>query len=107
MKPASRRTRAYMRARCKKLAYARRAVNDGIVLSVREREFPTAIAVPRARFTRVRWELWRWSAAQWAWVKPRTVPILVALAGMLFVLASADYLAHVHATPMHHVPAFK
>jgi hypothetical protein len=95
-----------MRARYKKLAYARRALNHGPVM-FGLREFPTAIVVPREPVARARWELRRWATAKWAWFKPRTVPILVAVAGMIFVLASADYLAHVHATPMHTVPAFK
>jgi hypothetical protein len=73
------------------------------VLCARDREFPAAIVVPRERSQRLRWELWRSAIATWAWIKPRTVPILVAVAGMVFVLVSADYLAHVHATPMHHV----
>jgi hypothetical protein len=101
-----RRTRAYMRARYKKLAYARRALNHGPSV-FGEREFPKATLLSREPVERVSWELRRWAVAQWTWVRPRTVPILVALAGMIFVLISADYLAHVHATPMHAVPAFK
>jgi len=29
----------------------------------------------------------------WLWLRPRTVPIIVALAGMLAVLGSAEYLS--------------
>jgi hypothetical protein len=87
----------------KRLAKRRAALNHGIVLSPRDTEFPQAVLLPRS----ARWELWRWALAKWAWVRPRTVPLLVAAAGMIFLLVSADYLAHVHATPMHTIPAFK
>jgi hypothetical protein len=94
-----------MRARYKKLAYARRALNHGPV-SYGDREFPKAILLPREPVERARYELRRGASESWLWVKPRIVPILVAFAGMLFVLASAEYLSHVHAA-MHTIPAFK
>jgi hypothetical protein len=87
----------------KRLAKRRAALNHGIVLAPRDPEFPTAVLLPRT----ARWELWRWAIAKWAWVRPRTVPLLVAAASMIFLLMSADYLAHVHASPMHAIPAFK
>lgn len=46
-------------------------------------------------------DLRRWLVARWAWFRPRTVPCVVAGLGMLFVLKSADYLAH-H-KPVQHV----
>ena len=33
-----------------------------------------------------------WFAARWRWFRPRTIPLLVAFAGMLVVLGSASYL---------------
>lgn len=35
-----------------------------------------------------------WLAARWTWLRPRTVPVLVALAGMVAVIQAVDYLAH-------------
>ncbi len=94
------RTRAHI---YKKLARRRAALNHGIVLAPRDPVFPTATLLPRT----ARWELWRWAAAKWAWVRPRTVPLIVAAAAAVFLLISADYLAHVHGTPLHTIPAFK
>lgn len=62
-------------------------------------EFPLAIARPHepgARAIAMLGDLRRWLAARWAWFKPRTVPVIVAAVGMIFVLLSADYLAHAH-----------
>lgn len=59
----------------------------------------------------------RWLAMQWAWLRPRTLPMIVALAGMFAVLGATRYLsalargehqtARFHAaTPAsHHAPA--
>ena len=69
------RTRAHT---LKKLAKRRAALNHGVVLSFRAPEFPTAVMVPRRPVARARWELWRWTVAKWAWIKPRTVPLIVA-----------------------------
>jgi hypothetical protein len=96
-------TRSNMR---KIMARRRAALNHGIVLSYRRPEFPTAIVVPREPIARARFELHQWLIATLAWLRPRAVPLLVAAAGMVFVLISADYLTHVHVTPMHSVPAF-
>jgi hypothetical protein len=120
-----RRTRAYIRlrkrvrrraaARGKELAPAPRPVDHrsghGFVLfDQRERQLPTATLVPREPGVRARvslHELGAWLAARWSWVSARRVPLLVAAAGMMFVLMSADYLSHEHGPPAHHVPAFR
>jgi hypothetical protein len=47
---------------------------------------------PRARLTALGGALQRWLAERWTWFRPRTVPVMVAFAGMLAVLASVDYL---------------
>jgi len=93
------RTRAHIH---KKLAKRRAALNHGIVVHLREPEFPTAQLLPRSP----RWELWRWAIAKWAWVRPRTIPLLVAAAAAVFLVVSADYLAHAHGT-LHTINAFK
>jgi hypothetical protein len=62
-------------------------------------EFPIATVRPRrvrARVIAMLGELQRWLVSRWDWFKPRTVPVIVAALGMIFVLASADYLARAH-----------
>ncbi|CAN5727269.1 hypothetical protein BH11MYX1_BH11MYX1_15520 [soil metagenome] len=44
----------------------------------------------------------RWLLSTLTWLRPRTVPFVVAALGLLAVLASADYLQHVKVSPMHH-----
>jgi len=34
-----------------------------------------------------------WLATRWSWLKPRTVPLLVAFAGMLAILGATKYLS--------------
>jgi hypothetical protein len=69
-------------------------------------EFPVAIVRPRepaARVVAMVGDLRRWLFARWSWLRPRTIPVLVAAAGTAFVLMSADYLAHPHGAT-HTVP---
>ncbi|MEO6777630.1 MAG: hypothetical protein ABI467_32180 [Kofleriaceae bacterium] len=49
----------------------------------------------------------RWFAAQWAWLRPRTVPVMVAAFGLFAVLESANYLRHVKAAPLHYTQLAK
>jgi hypothetical protein len=61
-------------------------------------EFPVATVRPReagARALVLVGDLRRWLAARWTWLRPRTIPVLAAM--FVFVLMSADYLAHDHA----------
>jgi hypothetical protein len=76
-------------------------VNDRDVIFDRRGELPTATLVPRERGARVQallGELRGWLAGRWSWLRPRTLPMLVATASMFAVLQSADYLAH-HGQP--------
>ena len=50
-------------------------------------------------------DLARWLVTKWSWLRPRTVPVVVAALGLIAVLASADYLRHVKAAPLHESPA--
>jgi hypothetical protein len=34
----------------------------------------------------------------WRWLRPRTVPVVFAALGAVFVIASAEYLSHGHGT---------
>ncbi|MGE5184241.1 MAG: hypothetical protein ACM31C_19365 [Acidobacteriota bacterium] len=76
-------------------------------------EFPVARVMPRDPGSRVLvmlGDLQLWLAARWSWLRPRTIPVIVAVFGMMFVLMSADYLSHPHVQPLravhvHVVPA--
>jgi hypothetical protein len=60
-------------------------------------EFPVAMMRPRearGRAVAAVAALQRWLVARWQWVRPRTMPCVVAGLGMLAVIAAADYLAH-------------
>jgi hypothetical protein len=62
-------------------------------------ELPVATAKPRRLgdgAIAIVSDLRRWLAARWSWLVPRTVPVLVAAAGLVAVLASAEYLSHAH-----------
>jgi hypothetical protein len=93
-------TRRPRRAR-KSVAPARAAMKDEIVLFDHgEREFPVAIVRPRepkARLAALVGALRQWASERWAWLRPRTVPVIVAALGAAFILISADYLARDHA----------
>jgi hypothetical protein len=68
-------------------------------------EFPTAILLPHdptAHAHAFVGELARWISAKWAWLRPRTVPVMFAALGLLAMLESADYLRHVKAAPPHY-----
>jgi hypothetical protein len=73
-------------------------------------EFPTATLVPHdptAHAHALVGEFVRWLAAKWAWLRPRTVPVMFAALGLLAVLESADYLRHVKAAPPHYLQLTK
>lgn len=105
------RTLAYTRtprARSRKTKEVARAVgqvNHEIVLFDHgPAEFPVARVMPRdtpSRAVVMLDDLQLWLAARWSWFRPRTIPVLVAAFGMLFVLMSADYLSHPHVQPLH------
>jgi hypothetical protein len=71
-------------------------------------EFPIATIVPHDPASRVRVlvaDIRRWLAARWAWLRPRTVPVVVAALGATFVIASAEYLSHGHGTRAQPAPS--
>jgi hypothetical protein len=61
---------------------------------VRELPVATVRRAPRSQFALLVGDLQRWMATRWRWFRPRTVPVLVAFAGMLGVLQAVDYLSH-------------
>lgn len=99
-RPMNRRTLSYRRLRRSKRRprTPRSPVigHDEIVIFDRPSELPTATLVPKSRGLALVAGLQRWLLARWSWLAPRAVPVLVAAAGMILVLISADYLAHGH-----------
>ena len=70
-------------------------------------EFP--VATLRSRDPKIQarvlvGDLPRWLLSTLTWLRPRTVPLLVAALGFVAILASADYLQHVKVAPMHASP---
>jgi len=55
-------------------------------------KLPVATVVPREARAQLAADLRAWFVAKWAWFRPRTIPMVVALLGMLAVLGSATYL---------------
>ena len=95
------RTLAYTRKRRRRSKHQAklrpRCNHDIVIFDHGPYELPIATVRPRAAGTHVRvWlgDLVRWLSARWEWLRPRTVPVIAAAVGMIFVLISADYLAH-------------
>ncbi len=70
-------------------------------------EFP--VATLRSRDPKIKarvfvGDLRRWLLSTLTWIRPRTVPFMVAALGLVAILASADYLQHVKVAPMHSSP---
>jgi hypothetical protein len=67
-------------------------------------ELPIATLLPGAAHARHRvigGHLRHWLDDRWAWLRPRTVPMIVAFAGMVAVLGSTKYLSSFASAPMH------
>jgi hypothetical protein len=59
-------------------------------------ELPTATLVPTAAHDRHRaigGRIRQWFDDRWAWIRPRTVPLIAAFAGMIAVLGTTKYLS--------------
>jgi hypothetical protein len=56
-------------------------------------ELPIATVRTRPGVPQLLADVRRWLAARWSWLRPRTVPVIVAFIGMCAVLASAHYLS--------------
>ena len=101
-RPLRKRTLAYTRIRRirrkRNAAPAREVSHPEIVLFDRGTELPKATLVARAPLAHLR----AWLLERWTWLSPRAVPVLVAALGMIFMIISADYLAHFHGDPSVH-----
>jgi hypothetical protein len=59
-------------------------------------ELPTATLVPTAAHDRHRaigGRIRQWFDDRWTWIRPRTVPLIAAFAGMIAVLGTTKYLS--------------
>ncbi len=59
----------------------------------RELPIATVLRAPRTGMARTIGGLSQWLGEHWAWLRPRTVPVLVALVGMFAVLNAVNYLS--------------
>lgn len=67
-------------------------------------ELPTATLVPTAAHDRHRalgGRIRQWFDDRWAWIRPRTVPLIAAFAGMIAVLGTTKYLSTYACAPRH------
>lgn len=65
-------------------------------------ELPTATLVHGtgdARHRVLQSQLRHWLAARWSWIRPRTVPLVAAFAGMIALLGTTHYLSTLSIPP--------
>jgi hypothetical protein len=62
-------------------------------------DLPQAIVIPREGSARFTADTRRWASARWSWLRPRTLPMLVAFTGLVAIVASGRYLANMTAKP--------
>ena len=95
----ARRTWTYTRPRRRVLAKRPRPVNHEVMLFDAPRELPVATMRrgPASATARLTGALVAWLDARWAWLKPRTIPVVVAAIGMVAVINAVNYLSSAHA----------
>ena len=76
--------------------------DTGLVLFDSPRELPIATVVvePRTLTELLSGGIALWFSDRWRWLRPRTIPLTVALVGLLGVVRAVDYLTHLP-TPSH------
>ena len=94
------RTLSYTRIRRRhapKVAAPRSQVLDHeVVFDHGPKEFPVATLRPRepgARAAALVWGFERWLVARWQWMRARSIPLIVATAGAVAMMVSADMVA--------------
>jgi hypothetical protein len=92
------RLRRRSRPRSNKQELSGKTVNTEIVLFDHgPAEFPVATAMPReprGQAIALVAAFQKWLLERWTWLRPRTIPCVVAALGMVAVIASARYLAN-------------
>ena len=96
-----RRTCTYTRSRRRVLARSSAPVKNESMLFDAPSELPVA-TVRRAPTqtsvaARLAGALAGWLEARWAWLRPRSIPVLVAALGMIAVINVVNYLGRAHA----------
>jgi len=66
--------------------------NEDMLFDLPPSELPVARVHERKKFPSLAIALRAWLAARWTWLRPRTVPVIVAFIGMCAVMTSAHYL---------------
>jgi hypothetical protein len=70
--------------------------NVGMLFDGLPAELPTATLVPTAvhdRHRAIGGRIRQWFDDRWTWIRPRTVPLIAAFAGMIAVLGTTKYLS--------------
>ena len=65
--------------------------NEGMLFA--PGELPVATVILREPGARVAADTKRWAARRWSWLRPRALPIMVAVVGLVCVVASGRYLS--------------
>lgn len=80
-------------SRAAKVAAPPPAVNhEDMLFDQPPAELPAATVVSRESRTQLAADARAWASARWRWFRPRTIPLIVAFAGALAVMGSANYL---------------
>jgi hypothetical protein len=67
-------------------------------------KLPVATLLASGSQTRRRMDLDRWLSLRWHWIRPRAVPLLAALVGLLLSLGAVKYTSLLSYTPDHARP---
>ena len=99
LKKIARRTCTYTRARRRVVARTTAPVNHEVMLFDVPRELPvvTVRRAPTSIGARLAGAFAGWLEARWAWLRPRSIPVLVAALGMIAVINAVNYLGRAHA----------
>lgn len=63
-------------------------------------ELPRAIVVPRDSSARLANDTMEWAHRRWSWLRPRTLPMIVAVSGFLMFMGAGRYLSNMTPKPL-------